>query len=82
MEYAEVEKVARITLKWQRMGLQQTATGYGSKLTTEYMVKIRGLRNIWRRVYAVCHSNTASFYVVLNGRKVFVRDSDLEDASL
>jgi hypothetical protein len=77
MEYATVLKHTKSSLAWQRAGLQQTATGYGSKLTTEHMVKVEGGRDVWRRVYAICYSNAASFFVMLDYKRVFVRDSDL-----
>lgn len=77
MEYATVTAHTRSSIAWQRQGLQQTATGYGSKLTTEHMVKVAGRRDIWRRVYAICYSNAASFYALLDGKRVFVRDQDL-----
>lgn len=38
----------------------ETVTGYGSKLPTHYMVKHNGK---WRRVYAACYGNAASFYI-------------------
>ena len=37
-----------------------TATGYGSKIRTRYMVKL-GSR--WRRVYAACFGNSSTLYV-------------------
>jgi len=77
VEYATVTAHADIELKWQRLGLTQTASGYGSKLTTRHMVKIEGFRDIWRRVYAICYSNAASFYVVAGGKRLFIRDCDL-----
>ena len=77
MEYAKVTGHSINALAWQRQGLQQTASGYGSKLTTEHMVKVEGQRDIWRRVYAICYSNAASFYILLGGKLVFVQDSDL-----
>lgn len=64
-------------LWWQKQGLQQTATGYGNKLTTEYMLHI-GKRSY--RVYAVCFSNVASYHIVRNHQRVWIRDSDLQDA--
>ena len=73
VEYATVTAHMRAALQWQRQGLRETASGYGSKLTTEHMVKIAGRRGVWRRVYAVCYSNAASFYVLLDGKRVFVQ---------
>lgn len=37
-----------------------SATGYGRKIQTSYMVWINGR---WRRVYAYCFSNAASLYI-------------------
>ena len=36
-------------LCWQDKGLSYTATGYGRRIPTRYVVKVR---NRWRRVYA------------------------------
>ena len=38
----------------------QTVYGYGNRLPTSYMVKLHGR---WRRVYAACYGNAASFYI-------------------
>lgn len=40
--------------------LQYTATGYGSRIPTEYMVKWRGR---WRRVYCRIWSNVGTLYI-------------------
>lgn len=37
-----------------------SASGYGSRIPTRYMVREYGR---WRRVYAVCWSNVASYYI-------------------
>ena len=38
--------------------------GYGNKIPTRFMVKLdRGSRSQWQRVYAICYSNAASYYV-------------------
>lgn len=66
-------------LPWQRAGLQQTATGYGSKLTTSYMLSVPDSKRVYR-VYAICYSNAASFYILRNGTRVFLRDWELEEA--
>lgn len=47
-------------LPWQKLGLQETATGYGSALTTRYMVKYR---NRWRRVYCCQFANSGTLYL-------------------
>jgi hypothetical protein len=70
--------VTRKLLWWQKRGLQQTATGYGSKLTTAYMLTAPGDRP--RRVYAICYSNVASYYVLVKCEVLYLRDGDLSEA--
>ena len=55
-------------LWWHEKGLQQTATGYGLKLTTRYKVLFAGKL---RRVYCTQISNTGSLWVVVDGVKHF-----------
>lgn len=50
-------------------GLNYTATGYGSKLPTRYMVRFN---NRWYRVYSVCYSNVSTEYVLIDGGRVKV----------
>ena len=60
-------------LPHHKLGLSYTATGYGSKLPTRFMVKVdNGLSMRWYRVYSVCHSNVSSEYIVIRGEKVKV----------
>jgi hypothetical protein len=47
---------------WQERGLQQTASGYGRKLLTQYKVHYKGR---WRRVYCCCISNSGTCYLAL-----------------
>lgn len=54
----------------------QGANGYGNKITTDYMAITGHTR---RRVYAICHSNAASHYVIVRGEKMFIRDFDIPD---
>lgn len=51
---------------------QQTASGYGSKLQTQYMVRVDGKR--WHRIYCICYSNNGSLYVRVKGERLFIRD--------
>lgn len=51
--------------------LYYSATGYGSKIPTDYTV-FDGKRN--RRVYAICYSNCASHYVLVKGEQLFIQD--------
>ena len=60
-------------LWWQKQRLQQTATGYGRKLTTRYKVFYQGK---WRRVYASCFSNTASIYIIVKGEDLYLHEYD------
>lgn len=51
----------RISPLWfHERGLQETASGYGRKLTTRHMVKYEGK---WRRVYVACFSNAGTAYI-------------------
>ena len=45
---------------WQKMGLHQTASGYGSRLLTCYQVAIG---NVWHRVYCARYSNSGTCYI-------------------
>ena len=47
-------------LWWQDRGLQYTATGYGKRIPTQYMVKYEGN---WRRVYCCVYSNAGTLYI-------------------
>lgn len=47
-------------LTWQIMGLQYTASGYGSKIPTQYMVRFN---DKWRRVYCIIYSNIGTLYI-------------------
>ena len=47
-------------LDWQKRGFQQTASGYGSKLTTQYYINFERFNY---RVYCRCFSNSASFFI-------------------
>jgi len=50
-------------------GLQYTATGYGRKLPTEWMIRFRG-RNY--RMYCCCYSNVGTCYIVVKGEWLIV----------
>ena len=47
-------------LDWQTRGLSYTATGYGRKIPTRYMVKFN---DKWRRVYCCIISNIGTCYI-------------------
>jgi predicted alpha/beta hydrolase len=52
--------VIEAPLGFHKRGLSYTATGYGNRIPTAYMVKWQGK---WRRVYAACYGNAASTYI-------------------
>lgn len=41
-------------------GLSYTATGYGNRIPTQYMVRFNGR---WRRVYCCIFSNSGTLYI-------------------
>ena len=53
------------------------AEGYGRKIPTRYVVNDHGRE---RRVYAHCYSNSASYYVLISGRRVWLHDYHLRAA--
>jgi hypothetical protein len=57
-------------LSWQTKGLQQTATGYGSKLTSTRCVKFPDGKT--RRIYITCYGNAGSAWITVNGKKVYL----------
>lgn len=56
-------------LEWQRQGLQKTATGYGKKIPTTYMLDYQGKR---RRIYVDQYSNVGHTYIMIKGEKISV----------
>lgn len=56
-------------LGFHKLGLQQTASGYGSKLTSRYKIDYNGKLH---RVYASCFGNAASHWFVSAGQKIFI----------
>ena len=71
MEYMENTKLIEAPLGWQKRGLHETATGYGSKLTTRYNVEHNGKLY---RVYASCYGNSGSLYIVTQGKRIYLRN--------
>ena len=75
-KYKETNSVLVSThLPWQLLGLQQTATGYGNKLTTIYKTAHNGRMY---RVYAVCWSNSATFYILVKNQPLYLAASSIE----
>lgn len=53
-------------------GLQQTASGYGRKLTSSRCVVLPDGRT--RRVYVTIFSNAGTAWIVLDGKRRIIRD--------
>jgi len=56
----ESAEVIEKPLWWQEKGLSYTATGYGKKIPTRYMVSYKGK---FRRVYCAIYSNNGTMYI-------------------
>lgn len=56
-------------LPWQKQGLQQTASGYGAKLTSSYKVNFNGKLY---RIYHTCYGNASSAWFIAKGKKIYV----------
>lgn len=64
-------------LPWQARGLSQTASGYGSKLTTVHTCRLPDdPPSRRRRVYVACYSNNGSAYLFIRSERVLVDDSN------
>lgn len=70
--------IVNYPLAWQEQGLRQTASGYGKKLLTTRGVMIPTGKggHVFRRVYVTQYSNAGSAWVIWQGRKLFLRDTD------
>lgn len=73
IEYATVTQFRKVINPAQR-----PAEGYGEKIPTDWQVIIAGEKK-WRKVYAICWSNVASHYIMLDGKREFIRDSDFPE---
>jgi hypothetical protein len=55
--------------EWMKMGLQQSASGYGGKLNSGYRINFNGKLY---RLYISCYSNACSWWFVAKGRTIYV----------
>jgi len=53
----------------------QYASGYGSKITTNIILRFQS-ENRYRRVYATCYSNCASYWIIYHGQQLYLHDTD------
>lgn len=72
MSTVSAEVMIKLT-RWQDCKLQYTASGYGSKIPTQYIVKFNGR---WLRVYCAIYSNIGRTYIVSKGVKLTVNLDD------
>lgn len=66
---ANTPELLESPLVWQERGFQQTATGYGAKLTTTYKISFNGRLY---RVYCTCYSNSGTCWFTAKGVKIIV----------
>ncbi len=72
--FATFETDAKVNeLAWQKAGLTWTASGYGMRIPTRYMVRLHGK---WRRVYCRQISNAGTLYIGKMEDMIIVRDID------
>ena len=67
----EPYEVIKRPLPWHLQGLQQTASGYGKKLTSDRCVKLLGGQV--RRVYITQFGNAGSAWIIYFGRRLYLR---------
>jgi len=65
----EVSELIERPLWYHKRGLMQTATGYGSKLVTEHMIKYN---NRLHRVYCMCYSNSGTLYILSHSKQLIL----------
>lgn len=67
--YASQTDLVLSLLPWQKRGLQQTASGYGRKLTSSWKINFCGKLY---RVYFTVISNSGSTWFISKGKKIFI----------
>ena len=67
------EEAVAATPEWRKAGKLETATGYGNKLHTPYMLDYEGRR---RRLYRRRFGNVGVTYIIVRGEEVIV---DIEE---
>lgn len=73
--YITPDAVKEELMPHQKLGLQFTASGYGSKIPTSRMARV-GKK--WYRIYCACYSNSGTLYIVKGGKHYVIRDGDAE----
>ena len=75
--FLEVELSDIIAIyRTEKIPVFYSATGYGRKIPTQYMVKMSD--NRMHRVYCTCFSNSGSLWVNYNGKQPFIENAILD----
>jgi len=61
-----------------RLGLSQTGSGYGSRLTSAYCVRLSDGR--LRRIYITQYSNSGTAWITLNKQSFVIVDERIAEA--
>ena len=72
LAYTDPKLVSEIWFKpmaHHKAGLQFTASGYGGRIPTRWMIRYAGR---WRRVYMMVYSNAGTAYIFVKGGKHIV----------
>ena len=72
LEYCDNGRLEYHPLWWHKQGLQQTASGYGAKLTSPHKTQFNGKLY---RVYVMCYSNCGTAYIIVKGRKLILKNT-------
>lgn len=74
VEAAHVGAVALAPMRHHDAGLSWTATGYGRKIPTRFMLAHADGRGgyRWHRVYVAQYGNSGSAYIIVRGRMTFL----------
>jgi hypothetical protein len=67
--FAVTSELVVSELPWQKRGLQETASGYGARLTSSFKIHYEGKL---RRLYVTQYGNSGSHWFKTKGTKVFV----------
>lgn len=67
--YADRSELVMCQLPWQKRGLQQTASGYGAKLTSSFKIDFEGKLY---RLYHTCYGNASSCWFTRKGERIYV----------
>lgn len=82
IKYAEgYTAIVRPVTRYGCLVSGQNVTGYGSKISTDYMVHFpNDPSNRYYRVYLIQYSNRGSLYITRKGENLYLREIDLEIA--